>query len=157
MRNPGRNGMNLVAKKLYNVMRIEVLLGIGLVLWVFTLELRAENYTLLKHPELSPDVKIIACEPVKYGNKDAPTFFWYALDINNSQGWQMTQETYTWSDAYEMEKTPNYLILKKRFQRIAINRKTLHTGHSVGDSACELSSVEAINQKAAEDASTNTI
>ena len=157
MRNPGRNGMNLVAKKLYNVMRIEVLLGIGLVLWVFSLELRAENYTPLKHPEFSPDVKIIACEPFKYGNKDAPTFFWYALDIKNSQGWQMTQETYAWSAAYEMEKTPNYLILKSRFRRIEINRKTLHTAHPVGDSACDLSSLKAINQQAAQDASTNTI
>lgn len=149
--------MNRAARTLLNVMRIEVLLGLGLILWVFSLELRAENYTPLEHPEFSPDVKIIACEPVKYGNKDAPTFFWYALDINNSQGWQMTQETYAWSAAYEMEKTPNYLILKSRFRRIEINRKTLHTAHPVGDSACELSSLEAINQKAAEDASTNTI
>jgi len=69
----------------------------------------------------------------------------------------MTQETYTWSAPYEMEKTPNYLILKSRYRRVEINRKTLHTAHPVGDSACDLSSLEAINQKAAEDASTNTI
>ena len=35
---------------LLNLMRIEVLLGIGLVLWVFSLELHAENYTPLEHP-----------------------------------------------------------------------------------------------------------
>ena len=35
--------MNRVAKTLLNVMRIEVSLGIGLVLWVFSLEVRAEE------------------------------------------------------------------------------------------------------------------
>ncbi|MDB2659308.1 hypothetical protein N9Y62_02090 [Luminiphilus sp.] len=35
--------MNRVAKTLLNLMRIEVLLGIGLVLWVFSLEVRAEE------------------------------------------------------------------------------------------------------------------
>jgi hypothetical protein len=47
--------MNQVAKTLLNVMRIEVLLAIGLVLWVFSLELRAEmpplkrsNFELVK-------------------------------------------------------------------------------------------------------------
>ena len=39
--------MNRVAKTLLNLMRIEVLLGIGLVLWVFSLEVRAEGYPQL--------------------------------------------------------------------------------------------------------------
>ena len=150
--------MNRVAKTLLNVMRIEALLGIGLVLWVFSLELRAESYTPLEHPAFSADVKIIACEPVKYSNRDTPTFYWYALDIKNSKGWQIIQETYKWSDPYEMEKTPNYLILNKSYRQIEINRKTLRTAHQLSvDSACELSSLEAINQQAAQDASTNTI
>ena len=150
--------MNRGAKTLLNVMRIEVMLGIGLLLWVFSLELRAESYTPLEHPAFSADVKIIACEPVKYSNRDTPTFYWYALDIKNSKGWQITQETYKWSDPYEMEKTPNYLILNKSYRQIEINRKTLRTAHQLSvDSACELSSLEAINQQAAQDASTNTI
>lgn len=37
--------MNRVARKLLNVMRIEVLLGIGLVMWVFSLEARALDLT----------------------------------------------------------------------------------------------------------------
>tara|TARA_A100001015_G_scaffold167857_1_gene186578 strand:+ start:318 stop:827 length:510 start_codon:yes stop_codon:yes gene_type:complete len=37
--------MNHIAKTLLNVMRIEVLLGIGLVAWVFSLEARAEYIT----------------------------------------------------------------------------------------------------------------
>ena len=37
--------INRVTRTLLNLMRIEVLLGIGLVLWVFSLELHAENYT----------------------------------------------------------------------------------------------------------------
>ena len=37
--------MNHIAKTLLNVMRIEVLLGIGLVAWVFSLEARAEYMT----------------------------------------------------------------------------------------------------------------
>ena len=150
--------MNRVTRTLLHVMRIEVMLGIGLALWVVSIELRAENYTPLKHPAFSADVKIIACEPVKYSNRDTPTFYWYALDIKNSRGWQMTQETYKWSEPYEMEKTPNYLILKKSYRQIEINRKTLRTAHQLSsDSACELSSLEAINQQAAQDASTNTI
>ena len=36
--------MNRVARTLLNVMRIEVLLGIGLVMWVFSLEARADRY-----------------------------------------------------------------------------------------------------------------
>lgn len=36
--------MNRVARTLLNVMRIEVLLGIGLVMWVFSLEANAEIY-----------------------------------------------------------------------------------------------------------------
>ena len=150
--------MNKVKRTLLNVMRLEVLLGLGLVLWVFSLELRAENYAPLEHPAFSADVKIIACEPIEYSNRDTPTFYWYALDITNSKGWQMTQQTYKWSDPYEMEKTPNYLILKKSYRQIEINRKTLRTAHQLSvDSACELSSLEAINQQAAQDASTNTI
>ena len=150
--------MNKVNRTLLNVMRLEVLFGLGLVLWVFSLELRAENYTPLKHPAFSADVKIIACEPVKYSNRDTPTFYWYAVDIKNAKGWQMTQETYKWSEAYEVDKTPNYLILKKSSSQIKINRKTLRTAHQPSSySACELSSLEAINQQAAQDASTNTI
>lgn len=150
--------MNRAARTLLNVMRIEVLLGLCLILWVFSLELRAENYTPLEHPAFSADVKIIACEPVKYSNRDTPTFYWYALDIKNAKGWQMTQETYKWSDAYEVDKTPNYLILRKNYSQIKINRKTLRTAHQFSsDSACELSSLEAINKQAAQDASTNTI
>ena len=37
--------MNPMTKTLLNVMRIEVLLGIGLVAWVFSLEARAEFMT----------------------------------------------------------------------------------------------------------------
>lgn len=37
--------MGRVARALLNIMRIEVLLGIGLVMWVFSLESRAENKT----------------------------------------------------------------------------------------------------------------
>ena len=36
--------MNRVARTLLNIMRIEVLLGIGLVMWVFSLEARADRY-----------------------------------------------------------------------------------------------------------------
>ena len=36
--------MNRVAKALLNVMRIEVLLGIGLVLWVFSIEVKAQTW-----------------------------------------------------------------------------------------------------------------
>ena len=46
----GTEAMNRVTRILLNLMRIEVLLGIGLVLWVFSLELHAENYTPLEHP-----------------------------------------------------------------------------------------------------------
>ena len=42
--------MNRVTRTLLQVMRIEVMLGIGLALWVVSIELRAENYTPLKHP-----------------------------------------------------------------------------------------------------------
>ena len=35
--------MNQVAKTLLNLMRIEVLLGIGLVLWIMSIEVRAEE------------------------------------------------------------------------------------------------------------------
>ena len=35
--------MKQITRTLLNVMRIEVLLGIGLVLWVFSLEVRAEE------------------------------------------------------------------------------------------------------------------
>ena len=38
--------MNHIAKTLLNVMRIEVLLGIGLVAWVFSFEARAEYMTV---------------------------------------------------------------------------------------------------------------
>ena len=37
--------MNYIARTLLNVIRIEVLLGIGLVAWVFSLEARAEYMT----------------------------------------------------------------------------------------------------------------
>ncbi len=46
----GTEAINLVTRTLLNLMRIEVLLGIGLALWVFSLELYAENYTSLEHP-----------------------------------------------------------------------------------------------------------
>lgn len=36
--------MNRIARTLFNVMRIEVLLGIGLVMWVFSLEASADTY-----------------------------------------------------------------------------------------------------------------
>lgn len=36
--------MNRIAKLLLNVIRVEVLLGIGLVMWVFSLEAIAESY-----------------------------------------------------------------------------------------------------------------
>ena len=150
--------MNRIANTLLNVTRIEALLGIGLVLWVFSLELRAENYVPLEHPAFSADVKIIACEPIKYSNRESPTFYWYALDIKNSRGWQLTSDTYRWSDTYDLEKSPNYLMLRKTYSAVEINRKTLRTAHKpFVDSACELSSLEAINQQAAQDASTNTI
>ena len=44
--------MNCVAKTLLTFMRIEVLLGIGLVLWILSLEARAEESTL--EPETTP-------------------------------------------------------------------------------------------------------
>jgi|SaaInlStandDraft_1057018.scaffolds.fasta_scaffold40967_2 hypothetical protein len=212
--------MNRVTKTLLNVMRIEVLLGIGLVLWALSVEVRAEekcpylqkelrsliikaseleeykllralnrcgtsevtqsdrqlissaykvlnqknkslekDYSPVRHPAFSVDVKIIACEPVKYSNRETPTYYWYAIDMNRSKGWQITQETYRWSDAYELEKTPNFLIIKKKYgDLIKINRKTLRTVHfEPSASACQLSSLEAISQKAIDDASTNTI
>ena len=42
--------INLVTRTLLNLVRVEVLLGIGLVLWVFSLELHAENHISLEHP-----------------------------------------------------------------------------------------------------------
>ena len=39
--------MNSIGKALLNVMRIEVLLGIGLVLWVMSIEARAEEQVCL--------------------------------------------------------------------------------------------------------------
>ena len=36
--------MNRVAKTLFSMMRIQVLLGIGLVLWVMSIEAQAEGY-----------------------------------------------------------------------------------------------------------------
>ena len=150
--------INQVTRTLLNLMRIEVLLGIGLVLWVFSIELHAENYAPLEHPEFSPDVKIIACEPIKYSNRESPTFYWYALDIENSKGWQLTSDTYRWSDTFDVEKSPNYLMLRKPYSAVEINRKTLRPAHKpFVDSDCELSSLEDINQQAAQDASNNTI
>ena len=150
--------MNQVAKTIRNVMRIEVLLGIGLVMWVFSLEVRATNYTPINHLSFGPDVKIVACDPIKFQGRDAPTFYWYALDLTNAKAWQMSSYDYNWSDVYSVEKTPNYLILKQSYERIRIDRKTLRTEHQMAvDSACELSSLEAIDKKAAEEASANTI
>ena len=147
-----------MATTLLNTMRTEALLSIGLVMWILSLELRAENYTPLEHPTFSADVRIIACEPIKYSNRESPTFYWYALDIENSKGWQLTSDTYRWSDRFDVEKSPNYLMLRKTYSAVEINRKTLRTAHEpFVDSDCELSSLEDINQQAAQDASTNTI
>ena len=150
--------MNSTGKALLNVMRIEVLLGIGLVMWVFSIEVHATNYTPINHPSFGPDVKVVACDPIKFRGRDAPTFYWYALDLTNAKAWQMTSYDYSWSDVYSVEKTPNYLILNQGYERIRIDRKTLRTEHQMtADSACELSSLEAINKKAVEEASSNTI
>lgn len=118
----------------------------------------AQSYTPLNHPAFGPDVKIIACEPINYAGRDGPTFYWYALDLTNAKGWQMSSNEYSWSSEFEMEKTPNYLFLKQRFTKVRIDRKTLRTEHhGAVDSPCEFSSLRAINRKAAEDASTNSI
>ena len=45
--------MNHIAKTLLNVMRIEVLLGIGLVAWVFSLEARSAPATELLEVEIA--------------------------------------------------------------------------------------------------------
>ena len=45
--------MNHIAKTLLNVMRIEVLLGIGLVVWVFSLEARSAPATELLEVEIA--------------------------------------------------------------------------------------------------------
>ncbi len=150
--------MNPLVKTLQNLMRIEVLLGVGLMLWAISIEVHATSYTPIKHPAFAADVKIVACDPIKFRGRDAPTFYWYALDLTNAKAWQMSSYDYNWSDVYSVEKTPNYLILKQSYERIRIDRKTLRTEHQMAaDSACELSSLEAIDKKAAEEASANTI
>ena len=118
----------------------------------------AQSYIPLNHPSFGPNVRVIACESIKYRGRDTPTFYWYALDLINSRGWQLSSNDYKWSNMYEMEKTPNYLFLKQSYETIRIDRKTLRTEHhSAADSACELSSLDEINRKAAEEASANTI
>ena len=115
--------MNQVAKTLLNLMRIEVLLGIGLVLWVFSIEVKAQTWVC----EIKDEQRIYNDEQRIY-NKNTSTEWteilskadWLDQPIINKL--QVVDEGVWWIRLIDEEKpsSVSYTTLNKSTNEVVI-------------------------------------